>query len=301
MHSSLHHRGVYAVPPVARNQDGSINAEENRRLLRHLCDGGLRRVLYGGNGNLYHMRIRDYEALLEVLDDAAGEATIVPSLGPAYGRAMDQADILRRFRFSVVMALPSCHPRDAAGLDRGYREIAESAGMPLLLYIKSEDDFGRNKEAGLDVVAGLIDDGVSIGVKYAVVRQDPAQDAYLEALLARVDPAFVISGLGERPAVVHMQEWDLPGFTTGSGCVDPSRARTLFERARDGDYDAANDIREHFIPLEDQRDRWGPISVLHAAVEAAGLARLGQPLPFLGPLSEDQRAAISRTVSTMLQ
>ena len=48
----------------------------------------------------------------------------------------------------------------------------------------------------------LIDSGVCVGIKYAVVRDDPSQDKYLEGLLSRVDRSKVISGIGERPAIV---------------------------------------------------------------------------------------------------
>ena len=129
---------------------------------------------------------------------------MIPSVGPDYGRAMDQATLLRGRRFPCAMILPCGDPRDAAGLERGYREIATAADTKLILYLKDEHNFGPNKEAGLDAVARLVDDGVCIGIKYAVVREDPSQDAYLESLLRRVDRRMVISGIGERPAIGGM-------------------------------------------------------------------------------------------------
>ncbi|MEX0600408.1 MAG: dihydrodipicolinate synthase family protein [Rhodothermales bacterium] len=295
------YHGVCAVPPVARrNDDRTIDPEQNLRMLRHLAAGGISRVIYGGNGNLYHMTLRDYEALLECLSTAMDDIVIVPSVGPAYGRAMEQAEVLRRYRFPLVMALPGSHPCNAVGLGRGYREIAEAAGAPLLLYVKDERDFGDNISAGLDVIGSLVDDGVSVGIKYAVVREDPAHDPYLKKLLDRVDADSILSGIGERPALVHMQQWGLPGFTTGSGCVQPTAARALYDAAASGDFEAARKIRARFMPLEDLRDQWGPVSVLHAAVEAAGIARVGPPLPFLGDLSVQQRAEIASVVESML-
>ena len=44
------------------------------------------------------------------------------------------------------MMLPCGDPRDPAGLEAGIREIADAAGMPLILYLKSEDGFGSDKE-----------------------------------------------------------------------------------------------------------------------------------------------------------
>jgi len=65
--------------------------------------------------------------------------------------------------------------------------------MPVIVYLKDENNFGADREAGLDAVARLVDDGVCVAIKYAVVRADPARDAYLEQLLKRVDRNRVIS------------------------------------------------------------------------------------------------------------
>src|SRR5262249_56039161 len=136
---------------------------------------------------------------------------------------------------------------EAKGLENGLREIAESADTPLILYLKEENNFGADKEAGLDVVARLVDDGVCVAIKYAVVRQNPAQDAYLESLLKRVDRARVISGIGERPAVVHMRDWKLPGFTTGSGCVAPRLSGQIFYAYVQDDYDKSQNLGAAFL------------------------------------------------------
>src|SRR5262249_20652092 len=158
----------------------------------------------------------------------------IPSVGPSYGRAMDQAPLLRRYGFPIAMALPCRDPRDAAGLEAGLREIAEAAGLGLVLYLKSEDGFGEGREPGLDAVARLVEAGVCVGIKYAVVTPDPEADPYLEALLRRVDKSVVISGIGERPAVAHLRRFRLPGYTTGSGCLAPRLTSDLFAACRRG-------------------------------------------------------------------
>ena len=213
---------------------------------------------------------------------------MIPSIGPAYGRALEQAAIVRKHRFTTVMVLPCADPRDANGLERGYREIASAAGAPLIVYLKDETNFGSDKEAGLDAIQRLVNDGVCIGIKYAVVREDPLHDAYLEALLARVDRCNVISGIGERPAVVHLGDWKLHGFTTGSGCIAPRLSQTLFEACARDDFQAAADVREQFLPLEDLRDAWGPARVLHHATELVGIAKTGPIAPYVSTLNDKQ-------------
>ncbi len=283
-------RGVFPVPPLARRNDAprSIDFRENDRLVRHMAEGGITRFIYGGNALLYHFALADYEALLDWLAGFSDHHIAIPSAGPSYGRAMDQAPLLRKHSFPCVMVLPCSDPRDAAGLERGLREIAEAAATPLILYLKDESNFGTDKEAGLDVVARLVADGACVAIKYAVVRTDPSRDAYLEALLKRVDRGRVISGIGERPAVVHMREWKLPGFTTGSGSIAPALSNAIFEACSRGDFGAAETLRAEFLPLEDLRDAWGPSKVLHFATELAGVAKTGPLLPFLSSLSASQ-------------
>jgi dihydrodipicolinate synthase/N-acetylneuraminate lyase len=296
-------RGVFPVPPLARKNDArrSIDFEQNNRIVRHIADGGLTRFLYGGNAFLYHITLAEYESLLDWLNGFAENFWAIPSLGPSYGRAMDQASILRRYKFPCAMALPCADPRDAKGLETGLREIAETANTPLILYLKEENNFGADKEAGLDVVARLVGEGVCVAIKYAVVRQNPSEDAYLDSLLKRVDRARVISGIGERPAVVHMRDWSLPGFTTGSGCVAPRLSGQLYEACVKENYETAEKLRAEFLPLEDLRDAWSPAKVLHFATQLGGVAETGLVAPFLSSLSEERLKEIAPVAAALVE
>jgi dihydrodipicolinate synthase/N-acetylneuraminate lyase len=288
-------QGVLAVPPLARRPDANrtIDRVENDRLVRHIVSGGVRRLLYGGNAFLYHLRLSEYAELLAWLAEVEGDVWVIPSAGPAYGMAMEQAALLRRYPFPAVMMLPCGDPRSPAGLYRGLREIADAAETPLVLYLKEETNFGAPREAGLDVVARLVQEGVCVAIKYAVVRADPADDPYLDALLSRVDREHVVSGIGERPAVAHMRYFGLPGFTSGSVCVAPSLSQTLFDACRAGQWERAEAIRTRFLPLEDARDRLGPSVVLHHAVAAAGFAATGPVPPYLDALSSAEIDALT--------
>ena len=248
--------------------------------------------MYGGNAFLYHITLADYEQLLAWLTQLDDDFWCIPAAGPSFGRLMDQAPLLRKYKFPSVMALPCADPRDAKGLEGGLRQFSDAAETPLICYLKDENNFGSDLMAGLDAVARLVQDGICVGIKYAVVRKDPTVDAYLTALLERVDRQFVISGIGERPAIVHWNQFQLAGFTSGSVCVAPGRTQALFEALRAGDTATAAEIREQFIDHEDFRDAWGPARVLHASLELAGIANTGPVPPFLSDLSEEQKAQL---------
>ena len=280
--------GVFAVPPLPRrpNARRSLDFDAAELVAKHIEDGGITRYLYGGNAFLYHITLDEYETLLGWLAAFAETRWAIPSVGPSFGRAMDQARLVRRHGFRTVMVLPCNDPRDARGMEAGVREIADACGVPLILYLKSEDGFGADKEAGLDAVGRLVRDGVAIAIKYAVVLDDPCHDPYLDGLLRRVDRQRVVSGMGERPAIVHMRDFALPGFTTGSGCIASRACSQLFDACVQKDWTRADEIRAQFMPLEDLRDAWGPARVLHHATELAGIATTGPIPPFVSGLSE---------------
>lgn len=277
---------VFAVPPLPRKRDArrSLDLDAAEAVARHIESGGITRYLYGGNAFLYHVTMDEYETLLGWLAQFGGPRWPIPSLGPSFGRALDQAKLLRRHRFRCAMMLPCGDPRDGAGMEAGLREVAAAAGLPLIVYLKSEDAFGADREQGLDAIGRLVGDGIAVAIKYAVVLDDPRHDPYLEGLLRRVDPRRVISGMGERPAIVHLRDFGLPGLTTGSGCIAPVLCRALFAACVAGDWAQAEQIRAVFMPLEDLRDAWGPARVLHHATELAGIAPTGPIPPFVSAL-----------------
>jgi len=293
-------QGVIAVPPLCRDANGALSEAENRRMVAHLRAGGITRLMYGGNAFLYHISLADYEQLLQWLTTLDDEFWCIPAAGPSFGRLMDQAPLLRKYKFPAVMALPCADPRDAKGIEAGLRQFSDAAETKLICYLKDEPNFGTDLMAGLDAVARLISDGVCVGIKYAVVRKDPTVDAYLTALLERVDRKWVISGIGERPAITHWRQFGLRGFTSGSVCVAPARTQAIFDALTANDDATAAAIRELFIPHEDLRDAWGPARVIHASVALAGIADSGPVLPFLSAISEEQAAQLAPVAQSLL-
>ena len=283
-----------AVPPLARNTAGELDAAANAAIIRHLEAGGIELLLYGGNAVLYHLPLGEYEPLLEMLAGLAGPASVVvPAVGPTYGLMMEHARLLQGTSFATAMVLPHQGITTSSGVATGVRRFVEAAGMPALVYIKHEG-FLEPEDA-----AALCRDGLVSAIKYAIVRDDPAEDPTLRRLVDLVDPAMVISGIGEQPAIVHMRDFGLGGFTTGCGCVSPKLSVALRQAAARGDWAEAERLRALFEPLEDLRNAISPICVLHEAVAAAGIADTGPLLPLLDRVPVGHRAAIQMAASAL--
>ena len=287
---------VISVPPLARHRDLTISTADNRALIQYLEEGGVRTLLYGGNANLYNIGAGELPELLDMLEDAAGDDTwIIPSVGPDYGKLMDQVDVVRGRDFPTVMILPLAFPATGDGVATGIRRFAERYGRPVIVYIKADNYLEPSH------VAALANDGLVAGIKYATVRTDPREDVYLRALLDVVDRSIVVSGLGERPAIVHLRDFGLQGFTSGSVCVAPNGSMRLLALCKEGRWDEAEEVRAQFLPLENLRDAHSPIRVLHEAVTLAGIADMGPMLPMLSNLAEALRAPVREAALALRQ
>jgi dihydrodipicolinate synthase/N-acetylneuraminate lyase len=287
---------VIAVPPLARDAGERIVRDENAKIIRHLEAGGVSTLLYGGNAILYHARLSEYAGLLAMLTELpAADTLVIPSVGPSYGVMMDQADVLKDFAFPTVMALPHQGLHTFAGVETGLRRFAEKFGKPIVVYVKAEG-YVTTKE-----IARLVADGLVSWIKYAIVRPNPAEDPFLRELVEVVSPSLIVSGIGEQPAIAHLRDFRLTGFTSGCVCVAPALSQRMLKAIKAGNRAEAERIRVTFKPLEDLRNGINPVRVLHEAVALAGIADTGPILPLLSGLAEAQRKEVGQVARELLR
>ncbi len=289
-------RSIIAVPPLCRGDDWALADAENRKLIRHLEEGDVNILLYGGNANLYHIAPSEYPSLLDFLESSVAQDTlVVPSVGPHYGTLMDQADVLKERNFPAAMVLPAKFPSTSEGVALAIRHFVEKAKTKVVVYIKDPDYITPA------AVKALVDDGLVAWIKYAVVREDTAQDPLLDELTDLIDPNIIVSGIGEQPAITHLEHFKLIGFTSGCVCVAPKLSMTMLKKLKTGDSAEAERIRRIFEPLEDLRNAHGPIPVLHHAVALAGIAETGPHLPLLSSLPETLLDPIKAAATSLLE
>ena len=286
---------VVAVPPLARNADYSLNHAENARLIRFLEAGEVTTLLYGGNAVLNHVSLSQYAELLTMLRDAAAEETlVVPSVGPGFGMMLDQADILRDFEFPTAMLLPTKDVTTPAGIATATRKFADRFGRPIVLYLKQDGT------VDVETIQRLMQDGLISWIKYAIVRKNPEQDPFLRDIIQAIGPTQIVSGMGEQPAILHLRDFGVPGFTSGCVCVAPQLSTDMLRAIQAKDFETAEKIRTQFRPLENLRDSINPVRVLHAAVQAAGICETGPILPLLSPVDSADLALIAAAAKDLL-
>lgn len=287
---------VISVPPLARDQRGRICTEQNRRMVEHLEAGGITTLLYGGNAILHHVALSEYADLLHMLAGIAGnDSLVIPSVGPFYGVMMDQAGLLNEHDFPTAMLLPTRDMVTSEGVALGVRNFVDTFQRPAVLYIKNDGYIT------VDDAASLMKDGCLAWIKYAVVRDDPQHDPFLSDLVQAIGGERIVSGIGEQPAIVHLNEFGLQSFTSGCVCVAPALSMEMLRALQAGDLERAESIREIFQPLEDLRNGINPVRVLHTAVRRIGLADTGPLLPLVSEITDAQAAEVEAAAQQLLQ
>ena len=289
------HRSVISVPPLCRDASLKVSAAENGKLIRHIEEGGVTTLLYGGNANFYNLAPSEFADTLDMLAaQAAPDSWVVPSVGPYFGTMMDQAAVLATRKFPTAMVLPTIAVSSPEGVRVAVMKFVERAGIPAVLYVKDE------KYVTVEVVKSLVAAGVISWIKYAVVRKDTADDPLLRGIVDVVDPNLIVSGIGEQPIIAHWKNFGIRAFTSGCVCVAPRRSQEMLHALQRGDFEAAEKIREQFNSLESLRNEHGPIPVLHQAVALAGIADTGPHLPLLAKLDGQLGQPIQAAASALL-
>ncbi|WP_164820473.1 dihydrodipicolinate synthase family protein [Sinorhizobium meliloti] len=283
---------VVAVPPIALNADLTVNADANAAIIRHIEAGGVRILLYGGNANLYHFGLDDYRAGMEAVIAAAAPG-LITSIGPDFGKAMAQAPIARDLGFKNVMLLPTQFPADPAGVANGVRRLAAILGHGLVLYLK------RENYVDPDELARLVSEGAVDFVKYAVERADPAQDAYLDAVIGAIGKDRMASGMGETPIHDHLGRRALTTYTSGAVCIAPSAAMELLTLYKAGRGAEALELSQPFLEFERVRTDLGGLQVLHDGMRLAGIADTGPLMPMISNLGAAKLGPVGAAVEAL--
>lgn len=282
---------VVAVPPIALTRDYGVAHEPNEALARHIAAGGVDILLYGGNANLYHFGAGAYSEALAMMKSVTGTSHVITSIGPDFGKMMEQAPLVERSGIKNVMLLPVAFPSDSHGVGVGVRRIADRLGFGVILYIKRENYV---KPAPL---ARMIEEGAVRFVKYAVERPDPADDPYLDEVISAIGTDLIASGMGETPIADHVGRRKVATFTSGAVCIAPAAAMNLLSLYRTGRFVEAEAAAQPFLAFERVRSRLGGIQVLHDGVTASDIADMGPLMPMVSNVKpqfmDEVRAAVS--------
>ncbi|EPD57944.1 MULTISPECIES: dihydrodipicolinate synthase family protein [Streptomyces] len=280
---------VVAIPVTPFAEDGSVDRDVHRALLRRLLDGGVTTLTPNGNtGEFYALTPEERRLVTELtLDEAGDRAVVLAGVGLDVPTAVDSARHAREHGARMVMVHQPVHPYvSQAGWVDYHRAIAESVPeLGVVPYIRNAQLTGARLAQLADACPNVI------GVKYAV------PDAAKFAAFARdagLDRFVWVAGLAEPYAPSYFSA-GATGFTSGLVNVAPSVSLNMIEALRSGDYPAAMKVWEQIRRFEELRAANGSadnVTVVKEALASLGLCRR-EVRPPSKPLAEDKRAEVA--------
>ncbi|MEU2332098.1 dihydrodipicolinate synthase family protein [Streptomyces sp. NPDC006654] len=280
---------VVAIPVTPFAEDGSVDQDAHRALLRRLLDGGIRTLTPNGNtGEFYALAPEERRLVTELtLDEAGDRAVVLVGVGHDVPTAVASARHAREHGARMVMVHQPVHPYvSQAGWVDYHRAIAESVpGLGVVPYVRNAQLTGARLAELADACPNVI------GVKYAV------PDAAKFAAFARdagLDRFVWVAGLAEPYAPSYFSA-GATGFTSGLVNVAPAVSLNMIEALRSGDYPAAMKVWEQIRRFEELRAAGGSannVTVVKEALASLGLCRRDVRPPSRH-LPEEERAEVA--------
>lgn len=280
---------VVAIPVTPFAEDGSVEQDTYRALLRRLLDGGVTTLTPNGNtGEFYALSPEERRLVTEMTVDEAGDRSVIlVGVGHDLPTAVASARHARELGARMVMVHQPVHPYVAqSGWVDYHRAIAASVPeLGVVPYIRNAQLPGHRLAELADACPNVV------GVKYAV------PDAAKFAAFARdagLERFVWVAGLAEPYAPSYFSA-GATGFTSGLVNVAPAVSMNMIEALRSGDYPGAMKVWEQIRRFEELRAANGSannVTVVKEALASLGLCRRDVRPPSR-ELPEDERAEVA--------
>jgi len=238
--------GVLVALASPATRDGSVDEAGAARLVEHVLNGGVQGVLaLGSTGETASLDETGRRAVLTAVVRAA-DGRVPVMCGVAQSQlASARAEVEAAAQLGADAALvapPFYYPTDQSGVLEFYRQLADRAPLPLLLY--NIPQFTK-VVAEPATVATLAREGVIKGIK------DSSRDfEYFEGvcIATRDMPAFRIF-TGSDTMLVASLAMGGAGTICGAGNVAPDWVVRIYDEFRRGDMDAAREAQDRLFGL----------------------------------------------------
>jgi 4-hydroxy-tetrahydrodipicolinate synthase len=280
---------VVAIPVTPFAEDGTVDQDTHRALLRRLLDGGITTLTPNGNtGEFYALSPEERRLVTELTVEEAGDrADVLVGVGHDIPTAVASARHARELGAGMVMVHQPVHPYvSQAGWIDYHRAIASAVPeLGVVPYIRNAQLSGLRLAELADACPNVI------GVKYAV------PDAAKFAAFARdagLERFVWVAGLAEPYAPSYFSA-GATGFTSGLVNVAPAVSLNMIEALRSGDYPAAMKVWEQIRRFEELRAANGSadnVTVVKEALASLGLCRR-EVRPPSRELPESERSEVA--------
>jgi len=255
-------RGVYAVIPTPFTADEALDLATLRRLIDDLISRGVHGIICNGStGEAPSMDADERQQVLETtMDQVAGRVPVLAGASDnatrnviRYSRAAEAAGAA-----GVMIVHPYyCLPGERE-LEAHYRDVAQSMGLPIMIYNNPWTSGVDMKPAQLARLAEL-----ESTIRY--VKESSGDAARIGQILALTDKLTLFCGW-DNLALEHFFS-GAQGWVAGSANVIPAECVALYELAARGDWDAA---RRHY------RRIYGLLTLVETSGQFVQFVKAGQ-------------------------
>lgn len=287
-------RGSICALVTPFTADGALDLGTFARLLDQQLDGGTQAlVVAGSTGEAHMLEAAEFDRLLGfTLEHVAGRVPVIAGTGEAgTAKTVEATRHAAQLGADAALVVAPFYVRPTQeGLRRHFLEVAEHAGLPIILYNVP----GRT---GCDLlpatVASLRDHPAIVGIKEA--RNDEAR---IQALAELVRDDFVYLSGDDASAGVAMLA-GAAGTVSVVANVVPRVFRALCDAATAGDAQAAHRLVAALQPLLQAMEcAPNPIPV-KAALALHGIGNGGLRLPLVALADDAQREQLRAALSTL--
>ena len=287
-------QGLSAFPLTPADEQGRVDTDALRVLLKRLADAGVGSVgLLGSTGTYpYLTRAERRRAVEAAVDQVGGQVPIMVGIGAL---RTDEAvrlgqDAKGAGADAVLLAPVSYAPLTDEEVFTHFATVAEAVGLPLCIY---NNPGTTHFTFSGDLIARLS------RVPHVAAVKNPAPDAHalpggLRDLRAAASPGFSVGYSVDWKAAEAMLAGGDAWYSVAGGLF-PASCMAIVAAIEAGRADEARALNARLQPLWDLFVELSSLRVMYAAANLLGLCRAEPPRPIL-PLPGDAQRRIGQTL-----
>lgn len=283
----MQYTGLYAPLVTPFNDHEEINFPVLGELIEFLLAEGVAGFVPGGTtGEVYALNDEERLAIFRYVKEKVGKRAVLIA-GTNSGATRDVIRLSRAAEEmgydGLMVAVPPYSRPNQQELLGHYRLVAESVGLPIILY---NFPWRAGSEIGYEVMDGLRDVANIVGIKEA----SGDMSRVYEFRLRYKDRYQMICGSDDQALDYFL--WGTTCWIGGGVCCAPVQHRLVLDAALSGDYPAARDIMSKLMVVLRSMESGSYTQKIKYGCELLGIP-VGSPRRPLLPLTASEKSAFA--------